>query len=195
MKVYRVKAGQNLFDIAIQLYGSIEGIYDLLISNPDIGMITDLKEGDVIMYHDGWQLNPSIVSYLSDNHVVPSNGEYYTLPYNTIDEIPDAIIFLSEGSNKISMEISGDGICTVDWGDGNLIVPVLLTPISRKISHWYSKNTNVSEIRLYISGIIDTLKIKNGRGELRVLKPLTLHSYSNDSDITDSESKKLITIK
>ena len=35
MNTYIVKSGQNLFDVAITLYGSIEGVFDLLISNKD----------------------------------------------------------------------------------------------------------------------------------------------------------------
>ena len=33
---YRVITGQNIYDVALHLYGSIEGIVDLLVNNPDL---------------------------------------------------------------------------------------------------------------------------------------------------------------
>ena len=37
MGKYTVTEGQNLYDVALHLTGSIEGIVDLLICNPEIG--------------------------------------------------------------------------------------------------------------------------------------------------------------
>ena len=34
MGSYRVVAGQNIYDVALHLYGSVEGIVDLLVNNP-----------------------------------------------------------------------------------------------------------------------------------------------------------------
>ena len=36
MQVYKVKRNQNIFDVAVNTHGSIEGIFDLLINNPDL---------------------------------------------------------------------------------------------------------------------------------------------------------------
>ena len=35
MRTYTVRTGQNIFDVALTLYGSIEGVFDLLVSNPE----------------------------------------------------------------------------------------------------------------------------------------------------------------
>ena len=43
---YRVIAGQNLYDIALHIYGSIEGIVDLMMCNSDLSLDTTLKVGD-----------------------------------------------------------------------------------------------------------------------------------------------------
>ena len=46
MGKYRVIAGQNLYDIALHIYGSIEGIVDLMMCNTDLSLDTTLKVGD-----------------------------------------------------------------------------------------------------------------------------------------------------
>ena len=51
MAKYVVKPNQNLFDVALHLYGSIEGIFDLLISNPELNMASDLTYGQELEYH------------------------------------------------------------------------------------------------------------------------------------------------
>ena len=53
MGVYTVKPNQNLFDVALHLYGSIEGLFDLLISNPELNMTSDLVYGQELIYHEG----------------------------------------------------------------------------------------------------------------------------------------------
>ena len=63
MGKYRVVAGQNIYDIAIHLYGSIEGIVDLLINNPELSLDDDLKSGDELDYTDEFVISPDIVAY------------------------------------------------------------------------------------------------------------------------------------
>ena len=45
MAQHIVKPNQNIFDVAIERYGSIEGVFDLLISNDWLDMSTDLTPG------------------------------------------------------------------------------------------------------------------------------------------------------
>ncbi|MCS2956861.1 hypothetical protein NXX53_06170 [Bacteroides salyersiae] len=44
MGKYTVITGQNLYDIALHIYGSIEGIVDLLMNNPDLSLCDNLKK-------------------------------------------------------------------------------------------------------------------------------------------------------
>ena len=62
MGKYRVVAGQNIYDIAMHLYGSIEGIVDLLINNPGLSLDDNLKSGDELEHTDGFTINPDIVA-------------------------------------------------------------------------------------------------------------------------------------
>ena len=49
---YKVIAGQNIYDIALHIYGSIEGIVDLMMCNTDLSLDTTLKVGDELIYSD-----------------------------------------------------------------------------------------------------------------------------------------------
>lgn len=76
MEQYTVRSGQNIYDVALTLYGTVEGIFDLLISNDDINMETTLKRGMVLNYHKELQINSDIVTWLEDNNVLVRNGEH-----------------------------------------------------------------------------------------------------------------------
>lgn len=49
---YRVITGQNIYDVALHLYGSIDGIVDLLINNPGLSLETELRTGQELTYTD-----------------------------------------------------------------------------------------------------------------------------------------------
>ena len=43
MNKYTVRSGQNIFDVSLTIYGTVEGIFDLLISNDWLNMETKLS--------------------------------------------------------------------------------------------------------------------------------------------------------
>ena len=59
---YSVIAGQNIFDVALHLYGSIEGIVDLMMNNPDLSLDTTLTVGQELVYTDGFVINADVVA-------------------------------------------------------------------------------------------------------------------------------------
>ena len=75
MQVYKVKRNQNIFDVAVSTHGSIEGIFDLLINNPDLSFHSQLKEGEEIYWDEEFIIYDSIVNTLQAEHIVPANGE------------------------------------------------------------------------------------------------------------------------
>lgn len=82
MKQYTVRSGQNIYDVSLTLYGTVEGIFDLLISNKGLTMDTKLEYGMVLNYHEEFIINSGIVSWLKDNDILVKNGEHV---YNRID--------------------------------------------------------------------------------------------------------------
>lgn len=82
MAQYQVRSGQNIYDVAMTLYGSVEGIFDLLTSNSWLNMETPLTYGMVLNYHEEFVINKNIVIWLKDNNVLVKNGEHI---YNYLD--------------------------------------------------------------------------------------------------------------
>ena len=50
MEKYIARSGENIFDIAINLSGSIEGVFVLLACNPWLTINTEIGHGDEIYY-------------------------------------------------------------------------------------------------------------------------------------------------
>lgn len=76
MNQYTVRSGQNIYDVAMTLYGSVEGIFDLLVSNEWLNMETKLSYGMVLNYHEELAINNDVTIWLKDNGVLVKNGEH-----------------------------------------------------------------------------------------------------------------------
>ena len=75
MAKYKVSSSQSIWDIAIALYGTIEGAFDLFVSNPKLTMTTDLIPGMELEYHEDFVVNEGIVESLKSASITPANGE------------------------------------------------------------------------------------------------------------------------
>lgn len=82
MNQYTVRSGQNIFDVALTLHGTVEGIFDLLISNPMLTMDSELKSGDVLNYNEEFLINSDVTTWLKNKNIVVKNGDH---PFNFID--------------------------------------------------------------------------------------------------------------
>lgn len=76
MAQYKVRSGQNIYDVALSIYGSVEGIFDLLLSNKWLNMETKLSYGMVLDYHEEFIVNKNIAIWLKDNDILVKNGEH-----------------------------------------------------------------------------------------------------------------------
>ena len=74
MQVYKVKRNQNIFDVAVSIHGSIEGIFDLLINNPNLSFHSQLEEGEEIYWDEEFIIYDSIVNTLQSEHIIPEIG-------------------------------------------------------------------------------------------------------------------------
>ena len=73
MNKYTVRSGQNIFDVSLTIYGTVEGIFDLLISNDWLNMETKLSYGMELNYHEEFVIDETITSWLKNNDIlVPS---------------------------------------------------------------------------------------------------------------------------
>lgn len=88
MGTYIVKAGENIFDIALKIYGGIEGLFDLVASNEDainqtgFSLNDTLKAGTQLTFTDDFAVNADITNWLVKNNVKVRNGEHVYFHYN-----------------------------------------------------------------------------------------------------------------
>ena len=122
---YRVITGQNIYDVALHLYGSIEGIVDLLINNPGLSLETELRTRQEFTYTDGFIINADVVAYNEMHGIVPSNGERHVYPKHFT--CPQTAVFsLSAALVSVQCEVSGTGTLEIDWGDDSAAETVIL---------------------------------------------------------------------
>ena len=82
MKAYTVRSGENIFDVAINIYGGIEGIFDLLVQNIDtdtqtgLSLSDTLRPGMVLKYTEDFIVNRNIADWLHNNGIVARGGEH-----------------------------------------------------------------------------------------------------------------------
>lgn len=120
MPQYTVHTGQNIYDVALTLYGSVEGIFDLLASNEDLTMETKLSYGMVLNYHEEFVVNQDIVTWLESNNVLVRNGEHI---YNHLD----IETFVKQHIQTYHQE-QYDAVCTTSSDEQNMYWQVFSSP-------------------------------------------------------------------
>lgn len=103
MKQYTVRTGQNIYDIALTLYGTVEGIFDLLISNEGLSMESTFSYGDVLNYHEEFTIKSDIKEWLNNNDVIVKNGEH-VIEYQAIKTL--AVQHISEMHPDIQAKLN-----------------------------------------------------------------------------------------
>ena len=134
MGKYKVMAGQNLYDVALHLYGSIEGVVDLLISNPELSFATTLCAGRELVYTDGFAICADVVAYNELHGIVPANGERHVYP-KVFTRPPAAVLTLDAGIITVQCAVSGTGLLEIDWGDNSDTENVFLTDTPQILTH------------------------------------------------------------
>lgn len=178
MGKYTVKQGQSIYDIALYIYGSTEGITDILMSNPEMSLDTNLKSGDVINYTDDYIINQDIKAFMSslDNH--PANGER-GIKFEKPVESMFAEIRCDKNRTASSFSASGSGELVVDWGDGSSLDRILLSDKIMSFSHYFkSKNGEKRRVRLYGNVSFNCLSLNSvGVEEMYFTVPINIEEF------------------
>ena len=136
MGSYRITAGQNLYDVALHLYGSIEGVVDLLINNPGLSFSTTLAAGQELVYTDDFVIRADVVAYNELHGIVPANGERHVYP-KAFTRPLTAVITLDAEAVTVQCSLSGSGTVEIDWGDNSDTESVSLTDRPRHLTHTF----------------------------------------------------------
>lgn len=116
MNKYKVISGQNLYDVALTLYGSIEGVFDLLACNSNLSFDTSLTKGMVLNYHEDFVINQDIVSWFDTNRVKVKNGKYKS---NDVDVYSTIVNWIDSQNESISTSYKTGVFTQVEVADGS----------------------------------------------------------------------------
>lgn len=179
MGKYTVTAGQNIYDVAMHLHGSVEGIVDLLINNPELSLDDDLKSGDELDYTDEFVISPDIVAYNRMYNLLPANGErnvYYKEPSGK----RFMELFLESGQTAAMLVASGSGTLEIDWGDNTGIECLTLTNELKELRHYFNDRiASKRRICLYGNVSFRTLDMTHSyASELYLLRPVSLEKFT-----------------
>jgi hypothetical protein len=137
MGKYTVTAGQNLFDVALHIYGSIEGILDLMMNNTSLSLAGALRAGDTLEFSDDYLINPGIVAHYRMNGIVPANGER-NVYYRPADFPKVFKIRLNSVQTSAGFGVSGNGQIEIDWEDNSPLEKVMLRDTLQSLSHSFN---------------------------------------------------------
>lgn len=116
MKQYTVRAGQNIYDVAMTLYGSIEGVLDLLVNNTDLSYETRLVVGQKLDYDEDFMINQNLVDWFNKKKVIIKNGCNVNSFASVLTQFSNHI----EADNAAVVEMFKKGKLYVDY---NIIDP------------------------------------------------------------------------
>ncbi len=177
MAKYKVKRNQNLFDVAIDLYGSIEGLYDLFISNPQLSMNTKLTPGMELEYHESFVINEGIVREIKAQNYSLINGErhvYHKKP--ALEQIFQ--IDVPADSESTAMTLAGEGEMCVDWGDNSDLQTIKLSHIPQFIEHFYDNIVEKRVMKIYGEFSLLSWDVTQLNGQIYTFSPITVDEFT-----------------
>lgn len=178
MAKYIVKPNQNIFDVATMLHGSIEGIFDILISNDWMNMTTELKAGMEIEYHDFYKTNDGIVSEIEEQGYLAANGERHVYYKRTEEPLVFVFAITEEDTERMSFRVSANGgTMLVDWGDNSELQEVLLTIEEKEIEHWFDNKVEKRRVRIYGNFELMTFDAENIPGTIYAMCPVVVDEF------------------
>lgn len=177
MATYIVKRNQNIFDVAVDISGSIEGIYDLLISNDWLTMETDLQAGMEIVYHEDFVINPSIVSEMRVRGYQPVNGERHVYHKKVGAEQIFQIDVPAQNEMTV-LVVAGEGTMLIDWGDNSEIQSVVLSHTVQSIEHFFDNVVEKRVMKIYGQFSLLSWDATALDGQIYTFYPVTVDEFS-----------------
>ena len=194
MGKYKVIAGQNIYDVALHLYGSIEGIVDLMMCNTDLSLDTTLKVGDELIYSDDFIINADVVSYNEMHGIVPSNGEHHVYP--KVFTKPLAVAFsLPTQILSVHCSVSGVGTLEIDWGDNSDTEVVTLSDKPQLLKHIFdNKVRKRRRIRWFTDAYFKQVDLSGLQPtSVVVLRPLPIEELTIKDATLTLDSLQMVT--
>lgn len=159
MGKYIVTAGQSIYDIALHLYGSIEGITDLMISNPALSLEDTLHTGQELLYSDDFEIDSDIVAWYSNNSIRPAGGEHHVYPKEfTLPLLAE--IRMEASHTGAALTLNGLGDLEIDWNDNSPTQHILLPGELSTVSHTFDNTIGTTRrVRLFGDPVLESLDL------------------------------------
>lgn len=180
MLKYTVKKGQNIYDVALLLHGSIEGVFDLLISNPTLNMADGVTEGMVLEYHEDFEIFPDIVSQMKTSQTVPINGSRNICPKAAKQPLK-LYIKISSDCDRVNIQVAGNGEMIIDWGDNSNLESIILSNGPNAIVHTYQESVSDRVVRVYGVFELTELQLRDVEGGLYLTAPVVVNQFTSTS--------------
>lgn len=198
---YIATENQTIYDIAIDIHGTIDGISDILVNNPSLSVDSDVFGGMKITYTSGQTIEQNVVEQLDAMNIIPTNPIRYIYPKakphgNIVD------IYINKDSSVFSCIQENTGyIIYADWGDNSDIEKIL--PSTNLIYHQFDLTDDVSlghrKIRFYIQNnknkdSVISFSFNDGENKSVVLyNSLTSNYYIDNSKLDNIDFLRLMT--
>lgn len=179
MGKYKVIAGQNIYDVALHIYGAVEGITDLLVSNESLSLDDDLQSGHELAYTDDYQIDKEVAAYYQTHGITPASGELHVYPKKFT--LPPAIeLYLANTEISAGFSISGRGKLEIDWGDNSVAELITLTGKAIQTNHLFDCPVGGKrKVSLYMEGSFQSFDLTGFHPlELYILKPLYVERFT-----------------
>lgn len=193
MGSYQVIAGQNIYDVALHVYGSVEGITDLLVNNELLSLDGDLQAGDVLSYTDDYVINQEVVAYYQTHGITPASGELHVYPKSF--SLPLTVeLYLSNEAISSGFTVSGCGKLEVDWGDNSVAEAVSVDGNSLRVSHLFDSPVGGKrKVSLYMQGRFQAFDFTELQPlALYIFKPVYVERFVLKNAALDIESLSLL---
>ena len=178
MAKYKIHTNQNIFDVALHLYGSIEGVFDLLITNTKLSMSSDLVAGEELEYHPDFVINGDVVENMKVQNIIPSNSERHV--YFKESRYPIvAVCRIDPIMSVIQLVVGGEGIMEFDWGDNTDIESIALTHRPQTIRHYFNNTVESRCVKIYGNFKLTQFDTSDLHGEMLLIRPITVDEYKN----------------
>lgn len=101
IKYITVLERQSVWDLAVQEYGSSEGVYQLILDNPELNFEVTPTPGTKIKIDDTKILNKDTVNYFKEKGVKPANDSLWI---NSALLMEDGFFILNEDGTKLIID-------------------------------------------------------------------------------------------
>lgn len=185
---YISKPFQNIFDIAIEVHGDIEGVADLLINNPNLDINQDIESGTVIKFTNAISLNETVLDYIDATSEVTANHQSNIYPkYSDMPVVMDILIKKDEYSFSFSKT---EGDMVIDWGDDTDLEYV--DKDVKKVTHSYmvsavNDSSDFIRVRIYsdTDSLGDLMIESHNASVILMYKNIKVKKYHDNSEIVN----------